>query len=106
MVMRMKRARSPDAVGLALFEHFVDRAQDRGVRVIVCGVRDGMFAAMQHCGLAEKLGAENVFREEPVRQTSTLLAIRHAATILGTTCPHCGGTESGGSKQGGLYYVI
>jgi SulP family sulfate permease len=106
VVMRMKRARSPDAVGISLFEHFVDRTLARGVRVIVCGVRDGMFAAMQHCGLAEKIGAENVFREEPVRQTSTLLAIRHAAAILGTSCPRCGGTESGGSKQGGLYYVI
>jgi SulP family sulfate permease len=106
VVMRMKRARSPDAVGLALFDHFVDRVQGRGVRVIVCGVRDGMFAAMEHCGLAEKIGAENVFREQPVRQTSTLLAIRHAAVILGDSCPRCGGTESGGSKQGGLYYVI
>jgi SulP family sulfate permease len=106
VVMRMKRARSPDAVGIALFEHFVDRLQARGVRVIVCGVRDGMYAALQHCGLADKLRAENVFREEPVRQTSTLLAIRHAAAILGTSCPRCGGTESGGSKQGGLYYVI
>src|SRR6185369_7406338 len=44
VVMRMKRARSPDAVGLALFEQFVDRALARGVRVVVCGVRDGMFA--------------------------------------------------------------
>src|SRR6185369_10706484 len=48
VVMRMKRARSPDAVGISLFEHFVDRVQARGVRVIVCGVRDGMFAAMEH----------------------------------------------------------
>jgi len=65
-----------------------------------------MFAAMEHCGMAEKIGAQNVFREQPVRQTSTLLAIRHAAAILGDSCPRCGGTESGGSKQGGLYYVI
>jgi SulP family sulfate permease len=106
LVMRMKRARNPDAVGIALFEHFVDRLLDRGVRVIVCGVRDGMFACMEHCGLADKIGAENVFREQPVRQTSTLLAIRHAAAVMGETCPRCGGTDSGGPKQGGMYYVI
>jgi SulP family sulfate permease len=106
VVLRMKRARSPDAVGIALFEHFVDRLLDRGVRVIVCGVRDGMFACMEHCGVAAKIGAPNIFREQPVRQTSTLLAIRHAAAIIGDACPRCGGTESGGSKQGGLYYVI
>ena len=106
VVMRMKRARNPDAVGISLFEHFVDRLLDRGVRVVVCGVRDGMFACMEHCGLADKIGAENIFREQPVRQTSTLLAIRHAGTVIGEACPRCGGTESGGSKQGGLYYVI
>jgi sulfate permease, SulP family len=106
VVMRMKRARNPDAVGIALFEHFVDRLLERGVRVIVCGVRDGMYACMEHCGLAEKIGEANIFREQPVRQTSTLLAIRHAAEILGDRCPRCRGTDSGGSKQGGLYYQI
>jgi SulP family sulfate permease len=106
VVMRMKRARNPDAVGIALFEHFVDRLLERGVRVIVCGVRDGMYAAMKHCGLAEKIGDASIFREQPVRQTSTLLAIRHAAAILGDRCPRCRGTDSGGSKQGGLYYQI
>jgi SulP family sulfate permease len=44
VVLRMKRARNPDAVGIATFEHFVDHLTERGVRVIVCGVRDGMFA--------------------------------------------------------------
>jgi SulP family sulfate permease len=106
VVMRMKRARNPDAVGIALFDHFVDRLLDRGVRVIVCGVRDGMFACMEHCGLGEKIGAENVFREQPVRQTSTLLAIRHASSVMGDSCPRCRGADSGGSKQGGLYYSI
>jgi len=33
---------------------------------------------MSKCGLAEKLGAEHIFLEQPVRQTSTLLAVRHA----------------------------
>ena len=106
VVLRMKRARNPDAVGIALFEHFVDRLLDRGVTVIVCGVRDGMFACMEHCGLAAKIGEDGIFREQPVRQTSTLLAIRHAASVIGDSCPRCGGAESGGPKQGGLYYQI
>jgi hypothetical protein len=41
-------------------------------------VREGFYACMEKCGLAEKLGKANVFLEQPVRQTSTLLAIRHA----------------------------
>jgi SulP family sulfate permease len=106
VVLRMKRARNPDAVGMATFERFVEALQTRGVRVIVCGVRDGMFACMQNCGLVERIGDENVFREEAVRLTSTARAIRHAATELGTSCPRCGGRESGGPGQGALYYSI
>ena len=106
VVLRMKRARNPDAVGIALFEQFVDRLLVRGVHVIVCGVREGMFECMKRCGLADKLGDANIFREEPVRQTSTLLAIRHAASILGDSCRRCHGRESGGRKQGALYYSI
>ena len=106
VVLRMKRARNPDAVGIALFEHFVDVLLTRNVHVIVCGVRDGMFACMKHCGLADKIGEANIFREHAVRQTSTTLAIRHAATSMDDSCPRCGGRESGGSKQGALYYSI
>ncbi len=106
VVLRMKRARNPDAVGIATFEHFVDLLMARGMRVIVCGVRDGMFACMVHCGLADKIGEDNVFREEAVRQTSTSRAIRHAASFMGNSCPHCGGRQSGGQKQGALYYSI
>ena len=105
VVLRLKRARNPDAVGIALFEHFVDRMKSRGVQVIPCGVRDGMFVCMQTCGLADKVGRENIFREEKVRQTSTLLAIRHAAALMGESCPRCHGT-GGGSPKGGLYYAI
>ena len=106
VVLRMKRARNPDAVGISTFEHFVDALMARGVRVIVCGVRDGMLACMKHCGVADKIGDANIFREEAVRQTSTLLAIRHAASLMGDSCPRCGGRESGGPKQAALYYSI
>ncbi len=89
VVLRMKRARNPDAVGMALLESWTDRVRARGVHVIMCGVRHGMFVCMQSCGLAEKLGAENVFLEQPVRQTSTMLAIRHAYELVTQPCPTC-----------------
>jgi SulP family sulfate permease len=106
VVLRMKRARNPDAVGIAHVEHFVDEMRRRDVQVIMCGVRDGMLVCMEKCGLAEKVGAANVFREERVRQTSTLLAIRHAAALMGDRCPRCRGQAAGGGPKGGLYYVI
>ena len=44
LVLRLKRARNPDAVGLTLLEDFVDRVKARGVHVLMCGVRDGVRA--------------------------------------------------------------
>jgi SulP family sulfate permease len=105
VLLRMKRARNPDAVGMSLVDRFVDRLTARGVQLVMCGVREGFFACMEKCGLAEKLGTANVFLEQPVRQTSTLLAIRHAYDLLPHPCPQCPPRKVAGAK-GNLYYVI
>jgi SulP family sulfate permease len=89
VVFRLKRARNPDAVGMALLERSVARLRVRGAHVILCGVREGMFACMVNCGFAEKLGVEHVFLEQPVRQTSTALAVRHAYDLVTDLCPTC-----------------
>jgi sulfate permease, SulP family len=89
VVLRLKRARNPDAVGMALLEGAIDRLRRHGVQVLVCGVRPEFFAAMTRSGLAGKLGPENIFLEQPVRRTSTLLAIRHAYELLTEMCPTC-----------------
>ena len=39
LVLRLKRARNPDAVGLTLLENFLSRVKARGVHVLLCGVR-------------------------------------------------------------------
>lgn len=89
VVLRLKRARNPDAVGMALLETAVDRWRARGVLVVLCGIRTGMLSCLENCGLAAKLGKENLFLEQPVRQTSTVLAIRHAYDHLTDLCPTC-----------------
>ncbi len=66
-MLRLKRARNPDAVGMSLLERHIDRLRARGVHVILCGLREGMFACMQKSGLAAKLGDDQVFLEQPVR---------------------------------------
>ena len=86
VVLRLKRARNPDAVGMSLLENFVDRLQARGVHVILCGVQKAMLSCMQKCGLAEKLDPAHVFLEQPVKQTSTVLAIRYAYDLLTDFC--------------------
>ncbi|MCC6408653.1 MAG: SulP family inorganic anion transporter, partial [Planctomycetes bacterium] len=74
VVMRMKRARNPDAVGLAEFEHFLGRLRSRGVAVLLAGVRAKTRDAMERCGMLAKVDPEHVFLEQAVRQTSTQAA--------------------------------
>ncbi len=88
LVLRVKRARNPDAVGMTLLEHFLDRMEARGIQVVLCGVRPEVAEKLERTGLAARLG-EKLFLEQPVRLTSTLLAIRHAYTLISETCPGC-----------------
>lgn len=78
VLMRVKRARNPDAVGLAELGRFVERLQERGVRVLLCGVRAEMREALERSGLMDALRPEHVFLERAVRQTSTQEAMRYA----------------------------
>ncbi|MCC7542131.1 MAG: STAS domain-containing protein [Deltaproteobacteria bacterium] len=107
VVMRMKRARNPDAVGMAHFEGFLDRLAARGVHVIVCGVRYEMYAVFERCGLAAKLDPKQVFLEQPVRQTSTLMAIRHAVELLDDGCARCPAKQGAAAddQKKELYYA-
>jgi SulP family sulfate permease len=103
LVLRVKRARNPDAVGLSLLESFLERMKARGVRVLLCGVRPEFAEKMERTGLTHRLG-ERVFLEQPLRQTSTLLAIRYAYEILTSRCARC--PRRGGLEQQKLYYEI
>jgi SulP family sulfate permease len=89
VVLRMKRLHNADAVGLALIDGFLERMAARGVRVVLCGVRKGLFETMKKTGLVARVGEDDIFLEQPVRQTSTLLAIRHAYELIPEPCPTC-----------------
>jgi len=82
VVLRMKRAQHPDAVGIAALEALIDRLQARGVEVLLCGVRPEMKRALVRSGLPAKLAHDHVFLEQPVRQTSTQAAMTFARELL------------------------
>lgn len=105
VVLRMKRARNPDAVGMALLEGLLDRVRARGVHVIMCGVRPEMYDSFIKCGIARKLSADQIFLEQPVRQTSTLLAIRHAYSRITDLCPSCPRRDPA-LREKAMYFVI
>ena len=91
VVLRMKRARNPDAVGIAALEGFLGRLAKRKVRVLMCGVRRELNDVFVRTGLTGRLEPDQIFLEHAVRLTSTMLAVRHACEIAGercATCPH------------------
>ena len=104
VVLRMKRARNPDAVGMALLERSLEALRARGVHVILCGVRHGFLEVLKRCGLAARLGEGNVFLEQPVRQTSTLLAVRHAYDLVTDPCETCPRRDAA-VRGRDMYYV-
>jgi SulP family sulfate permease len=83
VVLRMKRARNPDAVGLAALDRFLERLRERGVHVLLCGVRMKMRDALQRTGTLERLEPGSLFLEQPKRQTSTQMAMRVARQLAG-----------------------
>lgn len=104
VVLRVKRARNPDAVGMAMLEGFMERLEARGVHAIICGVRQEMADIFQRSGLGDKLKKDQIFLEQPVRQTSTLLAIRHAYELVTDPCPTCPRHDPA-VRDRELYYV-
>jgi SulP family sulfate permease len=89
VVMRLKRARNPDAVGMALLDGFLERLAKKKVQVIAAGVRRELGEVFDRTGLTKRLGKENIFLEQPVRLTGTMLAVRRACELAGDRCAHC-----------------
>jgi sulfate permease, SulP family len=82
IILRLKRAKNPDAVGLGLLEQFIADMKLRGVTVLMCGVRQELLAVLVKCGLVERLGRDNLFVEQPVRLTSTHQAVEYGQSLL------------------------
>jgi SulP family sulfate permease len=91
VVFRLKRARNPDAVCMALLADFVEQMKQRKIEVFLCGVQRDMARALRDTGLAADLGADHIFPEKAGVWSSTLDAVRRAYELLGEdrceTCP-------------------
>jgi SulP family sulfate permease len=88
VVLRMKRARNADAVGMVLLEGFIDRMHARKVQVLLSGVRPELAGKIAKTGLGDRM-SHNIFHEEKVRLMSTMQAISHAYRLIGDPCARC-----------------
>lgn len=109
IVLRLKRARNPDAVCMSVLDRFIERMHAAGVAVLLCGVRPEMLKVLQASGLADRLGPDHLFAFEETGKfwTSTLEAVRFAYQLIGAdvceTCPRHGETLN---EKEGWYYLI
>jgi SulP family sulfate permease len=108
IVLRLKRTRNPDMVSMQLFEQFLRDMHNRGVIVLLAGVRPDFSQAMINLRFYELLPADRIFFESSaVPFSSTIEAVRHGYELLGPhTCPACAARDKGEPSSDALYYMI
>ncbi|MCJ7450918.1 MAG: SulP family inorganic anion transporter [Steroidobacteraceae bacterium] len=104
VVLRLKRARNADAVGMEVLDGFVERVRARGVQVILCGIRPDFARKLERVGLKDRAGY-SVFFEDKARPTSTVRAIDFAFSLIDDPCEscHCGRKRP---DKAPLHYVV
>jgi SulP family sulfate permease len=109
VILRVKRARNPDAVCMSVLDRFYERMHDANVTVLFCGVRPSMMRVIQSSGLFRRMGPEHVFVFEETGKfwTSTLEAVRVAYEIVGDdVCENCPRHSESLNTKEGWYYLI
>jgi len=84
LVLRLKRVRNPDAVGMHLLDEHIQRIESQGVHVLLVGVRSDLEDALVRTGIAGRLHPKHIFHEQPVRHTSTQMGVQYAFELIGT----------------------
>jgi SulP family sulfate permease len=108
VVLRMKRARNPDAVCLQILDQFIERMRQRGVVVILCAIRPDVMQALESGRVLERLGAQYVFvfQETGAIWSSTLEAVRFAYEVVGdNVCPICPRHKSLEDREGWTFMI-
>ncbi|MGA7049699.1 MAG: SulP family inorganic anion transporter [Mycobacterium sp.] len=81
-VLRLKRVRHPDVVCIEHIECFLREETERGVTVLLAGVRTDTLGLLKNVGFESWFPAEHVFPEEEEEYSATLKAVRHAQNKL------------------------
>lgn len=89
VVLRVKRVRSPDAVGMHLLDEHLKRIEHLGVHVVLVGVRKDLEEALDKTGVTARLNPSHIFREQPIRHTSTQQGVQFAYELIDEPCDDC-----------------
>ena len=78
LVLRVQEAFNADATTVEAIASVAEKARQRGGRLILCGVRKGMYGVFERAGLLEKIGQDSIFEAQRDLLLSTRRAIAYA----------------------------
>lgn len=107
IVLRLKRVRHPDVVCVERLEQFLHEETQRGVVVLLAGVRPDTLAILGNVGLRKWFSEEHIFPEEDEEFSATLKAVRYAHNQLADQrlkAPVTVAPEH--SEHADLYYLV
>jgi SulP family sulfate permease len=98
VVLRLRRARTPDVVAIEHLERFLRDAEKRGVTVLLAGVRPSLAKILRNVHFHEWLPPDRIFPEKEEKFSATLSAVRHAYRLLSE--------ESKTEEKEAVYYLV
>jgi SulP family sulfate permease len=85
LVLRVQEAYNVDATTAEAIAHVAVEARQRGGRLILCGVRPGMYGTFERAKLLSKIGEDAIFRAEHEVLASTRRALAYAHELAATS---------------------
>lgn len=82
VILRVKRLRNPDAVGMREIDQFIRDMKEAGVRVILAGVRADLLGGLRKAGTLDALAQDQYFPERQAKGSGTLEAVAAARRYL------------------------
>jgi SulP family sulfate permease len=82
IVLRVQEAYNLDATTAQAIVKVANEARKRGGRLLLCGVRPGMYGTFERAGLIPELGADALFVAEREMLGSTRRAVRYARELV------------------------
>jgi sulfate permease, SulP family len=107
VVLRLKRVRHPDVVCIERLEHFLREETERGVTVLLAGVRSDTLTVLGNVRFRKWFPDEHVFPEEDEEFSATLKAVRYAHNELAEQrlkAPFVAAPEK--TEHTELYYLV
>ncbi len=83
LVLRLSHAYNLDATCAEAIAQVARYARARGQHLVLAGVKPGMYETLDRAGLVRAMGADAIFRHEPLLLGATLKALAHAHALAG-----------------------